>query len=379
MTGRQPGAADPPTEQSTPDNPYLPDPAVYGADVHDARWREGWDAAAERGQRNAEALGRTLDRAEDDLTRCRAERDELRDKLEEARSLAETSRTTLGSSRREPGEHPARADDEHTAHLGGPCPECGHPGPHTRLGLRPDMVECAHQCGTWQIPGLDPAITAGIEYLADNRQQWKRAAVVHGCTGVPCTHEATTGDHAAVHGLVLRDQTAGDLGIAGGPPDAYRSGPGQQEQDDEPTSVDPWTVTLAWTPHQNFGRVSVLPSRSPVFAVFGQLTAGDPPDEVADDYGIPPVAARVLDKLRGEVQDDEQDDERTPPTEPGHQRIADAIRNTLDGADLQVVLWRAGEDTPVTDGVARLARVLDKAGLIDWAAFDRQGDGDGHG
>lgn len=55
------------------------------------------------------------------------------------------------------------------------------------------------------------------------------------------------------------------------------------------------------------------------------------------------------------------------PAEPGYQRIADAIEGALDTAALALDARRDG--VPVEEPYLRLARVLDKAGLIDWAAF----------
>jgi hypothetical protein len=55
------------------------------------------------------------------------------------------------------------------------------------------------------------------------------------------------------------------------------------------------------------------------------------------------------------------------PVEPGYQRIADAIASACDTAALALDARRDG--VPVAEPYLRLARVLDKAGLIDWAAF----------
>lgn len=60
------------------------------------------------------------------------------------------------------------------------------------------------------------------------------------------------------------------------------------------------------------------------------------------------------------------------PAEPGYQRIADAIEGALDAAAL--ALWMSptndpDSDSDVAEPYLRLARVLDKAGLIDWSAF----------
>jgi hypothetical protein len=64
------------------------------------------------------------------------------------------------------------------------------------------------------------------------------------------------------------------------------------------------------------------------------------------------------------------------PAEPGYERIADAIDNALKTADLRIELKTGtGSDWGrFTDSYSRqlyvLARTLDKAGLIDWAALD---------
>lgn len=55
------------------------------------------------------------------------------------------------------------------------------------------------------------------------------------------------------------------------------------------------------------------------------------------------------------------------PAEPGYQQIADAIEAACDAAALTLDARRDG--VPVEEPYLRLARVLDKAGLIDWAAF----------
>ena len=69
------------------------------------------------------------------------------------------------------------------------------------------------------------------------------------------------------------------------------------------TAADPWTVTLCWTEQQNAGRVSVMPHRSPVTAIWGQLAAGEDPDAVAADYQLNPTEVRVLDVLRRDAAD----------------------------------------------------------------------------
>jgi hypothetical protein len=57
------------------------------------------------------------------------------------------------------------------------------------------------------------------------------------------------------------------------------------------------------------------------------------------------------------------------PREPGYQRIADAIAQTVESAVLELHVCDADGGAPVLDPYLRLARLLDKAGLIDWSAF----------
>ena len=65
---------------------------------------------------------------------------------------------------------------------------------------------------------------------------------------------------------------------------------------------------------------------------------------------------------------------QTPPkvAEPGYQRIADAITNACEAADIDLTVVHDGRVLDYVPGVRWLATVLDKAGLIDWTAF---GDG----
>jgi hypothetical protein len=61
--------------------------------------------------------------------------------------------------------------------------------------------------------------------------------------------------------------------------------------------------------------------------------------------------------------------------EPGYERIAAAIGDALDSGLYEIELTEDGielrqDGSAVEDPVLRLARVLDKAGLIDWAALD---------
>lgn len=72
---------------------------------------------------------------------------------------------------------------------------------------------------------------------------------------------------------------------------------------EQPTARRPWTVTLCWTPDQNFGRVAVMPNRHPVSAVWDLLIAGDDPGTVAEEHAVTPTEVRVLDQLRREIND----------------------------------------------------------------------------
>jgi hypothetical protein len=57
-------------------------------------------------------------------------------------------------------------------------------------------------------------------------------------------------------------------------------------------------------------------------------------------------------------------------TEPGYERIADAIFYACEVAALDIIVTR--DRRPVDSPELVLARVLDKAGLIDWAAFEEK-------
>ena len=62
-------------------------------------------------------------------------------------------------------------------------------------------------------------------------------------------------------------------------------------------------------------------------------------------------------------------EEGAPLDAPGYERIAEAIANCLDTADLEVEVCRVDGDPIRPHPLLALARVLDKGGLIDWAAF----------
>ena len=72
----------------------------------------------------------------------------------------------------------------------------------------------------------------------------------------------------------------------------------------EPTAAEPWTVTLAWSPEQNAGRVSTLDRRIPLFAIVSAIRAGDVLDEIADDYDLTTEQVEVLARLAAEAQED---------------------------------------------------------------------------
>lgn len=76
----------------------------------------------------------------------------------------------------------------------------------------------------------------------------------------------------------------------------------------DPTASNPWTVTLCWTPEQNCGQVAVFPSRAPLSAVWGLLTAGEPPEVAAAEHGLTVQQVRVLDELRRHVAEVEPGD-----------------------------------------------------------------------
>lgn len=98
----------------------------------------------------------------------------------------------------------------------------------------------------------------------------------------------------------------------------------------EPTAVSPWTVTLAWTPGQNFGRVSVMPRRSPVFAILGRVRAGEPVSEVADDYDVTVEEVQVLRHLADDIR-------RTRLPQPRQRRQATAVPGDLTDGELHVL------------------------------------------
>lgn len=69
------------------------------------------------------------------------------------------------------------------------------------------------------------------------------------------------------------------------------------------TAKDPWTVTLGWTPDQNFGRVSVMPNRTPVYAIVGLLRAGETHETVASEFDLAVEQVKVIDWLGDESRE----------------------------------------------------------------------------
>lgn len=69
-----------------------------------------------------------------------------------------------------------------------------------------------------------------------------------------------------------------------------------------PTAADPWTVTIGWTPDQNFGRPCVMPSRAPLFAILGLMAAGEQPDVIAAEHDLTAEAVHVLWQLIVDIQ-----------------------------------------------------------------------------
>jgi uncharacterized protein (DUF433 family) len=68
-----------------------------------------------------------------------------------------------------------------------------------------------------------------------------------------------------------------------------------------PTAADPYTVTLSWSPDQNFGRVSTYEKRVPLFAIVRAIRSGETLDEIADDYDLPVQHISVIAHLAAEV------------------------------------------------------------------------------
>lgn len=110
------------------------------------------------------------------------------------------------------------------------------------------------------------------------------------------------------------------------------------------------------------------------------MTPSTARDRAVEQWRISPVTSLVVGWMLPAVGElmrqlhaaDLDAQEAGVPAEPGYQRIADAIEGALDAAAL--ALWMSptndpDSDSDVAEPYLRLARVLDKAGLIDWSAF----------
>lgn len=85
----------------------------------------------------------------------------------------------------------------------------------------------------------------------------------------------------------------------------------------DPTAAAPWTATLAYTPGQNGGAVSMLDGRVSLPAVMGLLAAGEPPEVVAAEYNCTVEAARVIAQLLEDFHDGLFDDSDEDPKHRG--------------------------------------------------------------
>jgi uncharacterized protein (DUF433 family) len=129
-----------------------------------------------------------------------------------------------------------------------------------------------------------------------------------------------------------------------------------QPPDPEPSARHPWTVTLAWTPDQNWGRVSVMPHRAPVSAVAGLLRAGETHDVVAEEHQIEPREVAVLARLVDDLTEPSEDTARREAglaaslwhvldREPGtEQDLIDTVRNLAGGPQLSVLTARDSDE-----------------------------------
>lgn len=74
-----------------------------------------------------------------------------------------------------------------------------------------------------------------------------------------------------------------------------------------PTAAEPWTVTLAWTPDQNNGRVSIMPRRTPLMAIIDLIGASETRTAVAAEYDLTVTEVAVLDQLYEEFRERQRD------------------------------------------------------------------------
>ncbi len=148
--------------------------------------------------------------------------------------------------------------------------------------------------------------------------------------------------------------------------------PGSHTVSAEPTARDPWTVTLAFARGQNWDRVSVMPRRAPVRAIVGMLRAGESVDTVAEEHGLLREQVQVLAHLADDL-DEPWEEQPEPDAEAApYELTARAIDTALEAACMEVTVVHDGQ--PV--GLLSLARVLDKAGLIDWTGVRPTGGDD---
>lgn len=150
----------------------------------------------------------------------------------------------------------------------------------------------------------------------------------------------------------------------------------EQRAVSEPSAAAPWTVTLAWTPDQNFGAVSAVNGRVALHAIFGLLHAGEAHEAVAAEFGLSGEEVAVLDRLRQETVlpalADDIDDGFTgdrppaPAPAPGEPASLEALTYWVACA-LEVAALRVAviEDDGTVSPLRRLVRCLRSAGLLD--------------
>lgn len=138
------------------------------------------------------------------------------------------------------------------------------------------------------------------------------------------------------------------------------------------TAAAPWTVTLAWTPDQNFGAVATLTGRAPLHAVLGLLHAGETAAVVAAEHGLSREEVAVLDRLRREFTDEPPG---AAPREPVDlDTLIGWVELALESSAIEVDVWetdQAGSRAAMSvEPLRRLTRCLRSAGLLDEYADD---------
>lgn len=135
----------------------------------------------------------------------------------------------------------------------------------------------------------------------------------------------------------------------------------------DPAAAAPWTVTLAWTPDQNFGSVSALNGRVPLHAIFGLLRAGETHETVAAEYGLSGEEVAVLDRLRHEFADEPLAATLPPPVELD--TLIGWVELALESSAIEVDVYEtdlAGSRAALSPNpMHRLTRCLRSAGLLD--------------